>query len=366
MLIMAFTFIMSTGFAQVSIGISVNLAPPPLPVYVQPPCPTDGYLWQPGYWAYSQDDADYYWVPGVWVAPPRPGVYWTPCYWGFSDGVYGFHQGYWGPHVGFYGGINYGFGYGGVGYGGGEWHNGGFRYNTAVVNVNKTVVHNTYINNTVINNTIVNNHTSFNGQGGVNTVPTPQERAASREQHFQPTSEQLSHQQDARSDKSQFAKANNGMPVAAAMDRVHGTAFNAKGHNAPATPEARQNAMMARTSRNNMPNTTGTQLHNGQVPNHQMQQQRQQYQQHGQQPAQQQTQMQRQQYQQHQPGAQQQQMQQQRMQAHMQQVSQEQRMQHQQAQQHQAQVQRQAHPQQVHERPREAAPRPEREREGHR
>ena len=124
----------SPASAQISVGISVHVGPPALPVYVQPPCPTEGYLWTPGYWAYG--DAGYYWVPGVWVAPPRVGLLWTPGYWGFAGGVYGWHAGYWGPHIGFYGGVNYGFGYGGVGFVGGEWRGGHFAYNTAVVNVN--------------------------------------------------------------------------------------------------------------------------------------------------------------------------------------------------------------------------------------
>src|SRR6267154_189310 len=110
--------------AQVSVGVSVRagFAPPAIPVYVQPPCPVDGYLWQPGYWAWDPDEDDYYWVPGVWIAPPEFGFYWTPCYWGFDNGVYLFHDGYWGPQVGFYGGINYGGGYFGVGFAGGGWY----------------------------------------------------------------------------------------------------------------------------------------------------------------------------------------------------------------------------------------------------
>src|SRR5262245_63654558 len=107
----------ATAVAQIGIGISVHLAPPPLPIYDQPPMPAVGYLWTPGYWAYGE--SDYYWVPGVWVRPPRPSLLWTPPYWGFVGGVYRFNAGYWGPHVGFYGGINYGFGYGGVGFAGG-------------------------------------------------------------------------------------------------------------------------------------------------------------------------------------------------------------------------------------------------------
>ena len=43
-----------SAFAQIGIGISVNFGPPPLPVYEQPICPADGYLWTPGYWAYDR------------------------------------------------------------------------------------------------------------------------------------------------------------------------------------------------------------------------------------------------------------------------------------------------------------------------
>jgi hypothetical protein len=219
-------FAVSKTFAQVDVTISV--APPELPVYVQPACPVDGYLWEPGYWAYDDTDG-YYWVPGVWVAPPQPGYLWTPAYWGFEGGYYGFHPGYWGLHVGFYGGINYGYGYGGYGYGGGRWEGGNFRYNTAVVTVNTTVIHNTYVDNTVVHNTYVNNHTSFNGQGGVTASPRPEEQAAMREQHIQPTNEQLSHQQAAKSDRNQFASVNKGHPGAAAMNKVNGHPFDEHG-----------------------------------------------------------------------------------------------------------------------------------------
>src|SRR6202451_593645 len=34
-----------SAFAQISVGISVNFGPPAIPVYEQPICPTDGYLW---------------------------------------------------------------------------------------------------------------------------------------------------------------------------------------------------------------------------------------------------------------------------------------------------------------------------------
>ena len=61
----------ATAFAQIS--ISVNFAPPELPVYEQPLCPAPGYLWTPGYWAYGDDYDDYYWVPGTWVMAPEIG-----------------------------------------------------------------------------------------------------------------------------------------------------------------------------------------------------------------------------------------------------------------------------------------------------
>ncbi|WP_142686667.1 YXWGXW repeat-containing protein [Chitinophaga polysaccharea] len=209
------TFLTSTTtYAQVSlsVGISVHSAPPPLPVYTQPPCPADGYIWTPGYWAYGPNG--YYWVPGVWVRPPQVGFLWTPAYWGFEGGVYGFHPGYWGPHIGFYGGINYGYGYSGSGYVGGRWSGGRFQYNSAVNNVNTTIVHNTYINNNVINNTRVTNRSSFNGAGGVNARPNQQELLAMHEHHQQATAMQTSHQQMMSRDRNQLAVVNHGRPVA--------------------------------------------------------------------------------------------------------------------------------------------------------
>jgi hypothetical protein len=207
--------------AQAQIGISVNIgiAPPPLPVYVQPPLPEPGYLWTPGYWAYG--DAGYYWVPGVWVQPPSVGVLWTPGYWGFAGGFYGWHGGYWGPHVGFYGGVNYGFGYGGVGFFGGEWRGGGFFYNHAVANFGGVHVTNVYENRTVIQqNTFNNNHVAFNGPGGINREPTPQEQQFAHENHIQPTPNQMQHQTLASQDRSQLAAVNHGRPGTTATSNV--------------------------------------------------------------------------------------------------------------------------------------------------
>src|SRR5580700_1000906 len=157
------------SFAQ--IGVAIMFGPPPIPVYDQPICPGDGYLWTPGYWAYDYDIGDYYWVPGTWVLAPEVGFLWTPGYWGWGGEAFIFHEGYWGPVVGFYGGIVYGFGYFGRGYEGGRWEHGQFYYNRSVNNVNITNIHNLY-NTTVVNNTTTINRVSYNGgNGGVNARP---------------------------------------------------------------------------------------------------------------------------------------------------------------------------------------------------
>jgi len=226
-LILAALAIVIPASASADVGISIAIAPPVMPVYVQPACPGDGYMWTPGYWAWGPDG--YYWVPGVWVMAPQVGVLWTPGYWGFGGGAYLWHAGYWGPHVGFYGGVNYGFGYSGVGFGGGVWAGSVFHYNTAVVNVNTTVVRNVYVDRTVIHNTTIVNRASFNGAGGVMARPNPGEMNAMREQHFQATSAQLSHQTLAGRDHNQLASVNHGTPGTAAMDSVNGRRFNQQG-----------------------------------------------------------------------------------------------------------------------------------------
>jgi hypothetical protein len=220
--------------------ISVAVAPPPLVVYDQPPCPQPGLMWTPGYWAYGPDG--YYWVPGAWVPAPYVGALWTPGYWGWSGGMYIWHPGYWGPHVGYYGGVNYGFGFFGVGFVGGVWHGGVFAYNTAVVHVNSVVVRNVYVDRTVIvNHTVVNNRVAYaGGPGGINHMPTPEERAAMREPHMMATSFQAQHEMQARSDRAAYFNNNHGRPAVAAAPRP----LAAENHPAPmARPNGMNNQM---------------------------------------------------------------------------------------------------------------------------
>jgi hypothetical protein len=200
------------------IGIAISIGPPALPVYEQPPCPAEGYLWTPGYWAYDYDISDYYWVPGTWVLAPQVGFLWTPGWWGWGGGAFLFHEGYWGPHVGFYGGISYGFGYFGNGYEGGRWDHDHFYYNRTVNNVNVTNIHNTY-NTTVINNTTVNRVSYNGGNGGISARPTSEEERFANDRHIAPIAAQTEHAQAARSNPQMRASVNQGRPSIAATPR---------------------------------------------------------------------------------------------------------------------------------------------------
>jgi hypothetical protein len=129
---------------KVNVGITVAFARPDLPVYEQPICPEEGYIWTPGFWAYDPDFGDYYWVPGTWVLAPKS----------VASGLQGIGLGAagdssfmkllvlsrWASMVG----INYGYGYFGHGYEGGRWEGDRFLYNRAVNNVNVTIIHNVY------------------------------------------------------------------------------------------------------------------------------------------------------------------------------------------------------------------------------
>ena len=79
------TFVSTVGptLTPAQIAITVTVAPPALPVYEQPPCPEEGWMWVPGYWAWGEEDG-YYWVPGEWVPAPYTGALWTPPWWGWK------------------------------------------------------------------------------------------------------------------------------------------------------------------------------------------------------------------------------------------------------------------------------------------
>jgi len=217
-LLVALVLLAMSAASWAQVGVSITIGPPALPVYEQPLCPAEGYIWTPGYWAYDYQDGDYYWVPGTWVMAPRPGFLWTPAYWGWGGDRFVFYDGYWGPHVGFYGGINYGYGYFGRGYEGGRWDHDRFYYNQSVNNVNVTNIHNVY-NTTVINNTTVNRVSYNGGNGGINARATSEEKAVARERHVAPVALQTEHAQAARSNPDLRASVNHGKPPVAATPK---------------------------------------------------------------------------------------------------------------------------------------------------
>jgi hypothetical protein len=218
--------------ANPAVFVSVSFGPPLIPVYVAPPMPAPGYIWVPGYWAWS--GYDYYWVPGTWVLAPAVGLLWTPGYWGWSGGVYLWHAGYWGPHVGFYGGINYGCGYDGHGYQGGYWQGSTF-----------------VVNNTVVNQVSVNRVAFNGGAGGIVARPTPEELRAAHEHHVGMSQAQVRNEHLASADRSLRASVNHGRPPVAATRQpgvFHGagvvTARNAPAANA-AHPVAHESPPVA-------------------------------------------------------------------------------------------------------------------------
>lgn len=92
-LLLALLMLVSLRSLSAQVAISVSFGPPALPVYEQPLCPAEGYIWTPGYWAWDPDYGDYYWVPGTWVLAPEVGYLWTPPWWGWEGGAFLFHTG---------------------------------------------------------------------------------------------------------------------------------------------------------------------------------------------------------------------------------------------------------------------------------
>jgi hypothetical protein len=215
-LLAALALAMAGVLAPLSAGarvfVAINIAPPALPVYEQPLCPGDGYLWTPGYWGWDDVAGDYYWVPGTWLLAPQPGLLWTPGWWGWGESSFVWHAGYWGAHVGFYGGIDYGFGYDGFGYHGGYWSNNVFNYNRNFNRLIAANVHNSFNSYDAPDHRAASRVSYHGGSGGTMAQATAQQRMAESEAHFQPTPNQALHEQAARSDRAQFAAVNQGRP----------------------------------------------------------------------------------------------------------------------------------------------------------
>lgn len=218
-----------TPFAAWSqVSMSIRIGPPPLPYYDQPAIPGEGYLWTPGYWAWSPEDDDYHWVPGTWVLPPETGLLWTPGYWAYNNLGYVWSVGYWATRVGFYGGLNYGYGYTGVGYQGGRWEGGRLRYNLIANNLGRGGDnHSTY--RARLPTPVHNNRSGVNGgpDGARALLPTPTQRQWLSNPRTEPTPRQADHERSALTMPVQRATVNHGAPQIAATRQPSG--FEAPG-----------------------------------------------------------------------------------------------------------------------------------------
>jgi hypothetical protein len=216
-LMLAFAMLSVSAASSAQVFLSVAVGPPPLPVYEQPLCPGEGYIFVPGYWAWNS--AGYYWVPATWVLAPEPGLLWTPGYWAFENAAYDWYPGYWGPVVGYYGGINYGFGYPGTGYYGGYWRDRHFFYNRTVNNIDVARIRYVY-RAPVVGNRIFASRVSYNGgPGGIRVRPTAAQLTLARARHVSPTSAQVRHEHAARTDRSLWAAENHGRPPIGATEK---------------------------------------------------------------------------------------------------------------------------------------------------
>src|SRR5260370_19938365 len=83
-------------------------------------------------------------------------------------------------------------------------------YNGSVNNISNVNITNVY-NKTVINNVTVN-RIGYNGGDRIHAQPTPQQIAASRERHIEPTPVQRQHMDLARRDGTLHASPNQGRP----------------------------------------------------------------------------------------------------------------------------------------------------------
>lgn len=83
------------AFAQISFNIVIA---PPAPQYEAAPAIAPGYVWAPGYWAWSGDR--HIWVRGRTIVQ-RVGYRWEPDRWDQRNGAYFRHPGRWERDAGY-------------------------------------------------------------------------------------------------------------------------------------------------------------------------------------------------------------------------------------------------------------------------
>jgi hypothetical protein len=98
--IAAALLVMSVSAPALAGGITVVIGtPPPNPIVeVVPvaPGPAENYAWHAGHWRWI--DEQHVWVPGHWVARPRPTAVWVEPKWEQHHDGYHFSEGRWKDH----------------------------------------------------------------------------------------------------------------------------------------------------------------------------------------------------------------------------------------------------------------------------
>jgi hypothetical protein len=91
----AILFAVSTSLAGAQVGLHIRIAPPPPRRERIPPPPPEhrDWVWHQGYNRW--DGRAYVWVPGEYVAPPRPRARWVPGHWAHRRGEYVWIEGHW-------------------------------------------------------------------------------------------------------------------------------------------------------------------------------------------------------------------------------------------------------------------------------
>lgn len=82
----------ATAAANAQVYVRVGPPPPPVREAVPPPV-HPGWVWQPGF--HRWDGARYVWVPGSYVAPPRPRARWVAGHWRNTPRGYVWMEGHW-------------------------------------------------------------------------------------------------------------------------------------------------------------------------------------------------------------------------------------------------------------------------------
>jgi hypothetical protein len=88
-----FTALFAAETAEARTRIYVSIGPPPVVVERQVVAPYPDYVWQPGYYRWS--NTRYVWASGRWAAPPYHHAYWVPGHWRHGRRGYYWRPGHW-------------------------------------------------------------------------------------------------------------------------------------------------------------------------------------------------------------------------------------------------------------------------------